>query len=201
MKNSRRIWNHEVRQTDKIARELIGRDERKLGRRLLLFPVSLGAYLRYKRSLINTRKNLLFTKRLAFDAAKEVLRGKERFLEIRLIEIQTKELLDKEGKGFYTEKVRRKQLQEIELLIDHYTEVLRSDKDRYEERIRACYPTKKKYQSFLNRLQEAEHAVIQAAVSSLRKGSKKERAAWFKKVEEASRNARMEEVKGIFPGG
>jgi len=34
-----------------------------------------------------------------------------------------------------------------------------------------------------------------------RKGSKKERALWFKKVEEVSRNAMMEEVQGIFPGG
>jgi hypothetical protein len=201
MKKSRTIWNHEVRQADKIARKLIPRDKGKLGWRLHLLPFSLGAYFRYKRGLFSIRKNLLFTKGLAFDAAKEVVRGKERFLEMRFIELKTKEILDKGGKGFYTEKVRRKQLQEIELLVDHYAEILRSEKDLYEDRIRTCYSTKKKYQSFLNKLHEAEHAVIQAAVSSLRKGSKKEREAWFKKVEEVSRNARMEEVKKIFPHG
>ena len=199
MKNPRIIWNHEVRQADRIARELIRRNDGSLGRRLLLFLISLRAYLRYRRSIAKIRKNLLFTKGLAFDAAKEVLGGKEKFLELRLIEIKTKELLDKGGKGFYTEKVRRKQLQEIELLVDHYIEVLRSEKDRYEERIRECYSTKKKYQSFVNKLHEAEYAVIQASVSSLRKGSKKEREAWFKKVDEASRNAKKQEIEGIFP--
>ena len=199
MKLSRIIWNHEVRQADKIALKLVRKNEGKLARRLLLFPLSLGAYFLYKRGRLKIRKNLLFTKRLAFNAAIEVLGGKERFLEMRLIELKTKEILDKGSKGFYTEKVRRKQLQEIELLVDHYIKVLRSEKDLYEEGIRTCYPTKKKYQSFLNKLQEAEHAVIQVAISSVRKGSKKEREAWFKKVEEVSRNAKMEEMNWIFP--
>jgi len=120
-------------------------------------------------------------------------------MQIRLIEIRTKKLLDKERKGYYTEKLRRKQLNEIELLIDHYLNLLNSKGKNYEALVRATYPSKEKYVSFLNKLQRAEQGVIQAAITSMKKGSKQERLNWFGRLEDASREGRMEEVGEIFP--
>ncbi len=100
MGNHRIIWNHEVKQADEIARSLIDAGRIKFGWRILLLPSFLVGYIRFKKNLILTRKNFLFTKRLAFDAAKEIHGGESHALEMRLIEIKTKKILGKEGKGY-----------------------------------------------------------------------------------------------------
>ena len=198
MGNERTIWNHEVNQANKIARRLIDASKIKLGWRILLLPNFLIHYIYYKKNFFLTRKNLLFTKRMAFDAAKEIAGGGSRATQIRLVEIKTKKLLDKERKGYYTEKLRRKQLNEIEMLMDHYLNLLNSKGKNHAELVRAEYPSKEKYVSFLNRLQKAEEGVIQAAITSMKKGSKQERIAWFTRLTAASKEARGEEVEQIF---
>lgn len=199
MGNLRAIWNHEADQASRIARRLLHANKITLGWRILLLPNLLIHYVRYSRNLNRTRRNLLFTKRMAFDAAKEIKEGESHGTEIRLIEIKTKKLLDQERKGYYTEKVRRKQMQEIELLIDHYLSLSDSQGKNYTEMLRATYGSKEKYLSFLRKLQKAEQEVIQAAVTTMRKASKQERAKWFRGLKEAVKEVRMEEAEMLFP--
>ncbi len=199
MESPRVIWNHEVNQADRIARGLMEEIRVEFGWKALFFPFRLIDYIRFRRRLILTRKNLLFTKQLAFEAAKEIFGGKDPASKMGSIEKKTKDILDKEGKGFYTEKVRRKQLHEIELLIDHYLQLLNSSGTGYEEMIETTYRSKKKYTAFLNKLQQMEQEVIQAAITTMRKGSKNERIGWFRKVKETSKKARIEEAEKIFP--
>ncbi len=165
---------------------------------VLLFPL-LETYVRFRKRLNLTRKNLLFTKRLAFAAAKEISQGKGRAEEVRFIEIKTKELLEKEKKGLYTEKVRRKQLHEIEVLVDHYLGLLNSNRASFPEMIRTSYQSYKDYLSFLHKLHHAEQEVIQATLATMRRGTKKDRRGWFRKVMETCRQVRMEEAERIFP--
>ncbi len=182
-----------------MARRLVETKSAKFGWRILLFPSFLLDYCRYKRSLFLTRKNLLFTKQLAFNAAKEIFEGKDRSSEMASIEIKTKNILDKDKKGLYTEKIRRKQLHEIELLIDHYLGIFNSNQSEYDEMIKTAYPSKQQYKTFFNTLQKAEQEVIQAAIATMRKGSKKDRFKWFKKVEDISKQVQSEEIERIFP--
>ena len=200
MGNERTIWNHEVNQANKIARSLVDARKIKFGWQILLLPNFLIRYIYYKKNLVLTRKNLLFTKRMAFDAAKEIAGGGSHATQVRLVEIKTKKLLDKERKGYYTEKLRRKQLHEIELLIDHYLNLLNSKGKNHAELVKAEYPSKEKYVSFLNKLQEAEQGVVQAAITSMKRGSRQERVAWFTRLTAASKQARGEEVEEIFSG-
>lgn len=199
MGNSRAIWKHEVDQADKIASHLIDASRIRLGLRTLLFPQFLVHYGHYRRDLNRTRKNLLFTKRMAFDAAKEIQGGESQATQIRLIEIQTKRVLDRERKGYYTEKVRRKQLQEIELLVHHYLRLLNSNGKTHEEMIRSTYEAKQKYLTFLKKLQKAEQEVIKAAITTMRKASKQDRFRWFRKLEDVVTRVRMKEMEKIFP--
>ncbi len=198
MGNERTIWNHEVNHANKIARSLVDASRIKFGWRILLLPNFLIHYIYYKKNLILTRKNLLFTKRMAFDAAKEIAGGGSHATQIRLVEIKTKKLLDRERKGYYTEKLRRKQLNEIALLVDHYLNLLNSKGKNHAELVRAQYPSKEKYVSFLDKLQESEQEVIQAAITSMKRGSKQERVAWFTRLTTASKQSRGEEVEEIF---
>jgi hypothetical protein len=199
MAKIRVIWDHEVKIADQMARRLIETESVKFGWRILLLPSFLLDYSRFKKNCFLTRKNLLYTKQLAFDAAKEIFQGQDRSSELASIEFKTKNLLDKDKKGLYTEKIRRKQLQEIELLIDHYISLFNSNKADYDEMIKTAYQSKQKYITFFNTLQRAEQEVIQAAITTMRKGSKKDRIQWFKKVADLSKKTRLEEIAKIFP--
>ncbi len=201
MEKSSVIWNSEVDQADKIARGLIETKRAEFRWKTLFYPSLLLACIRFRKHLFLTRKNFLFTKQLAFEAAKEISRGKDHAGERSSIEIKTKKILEKDGKGFYSEKIRLKQLDEIELLIDHYLQLLNSDRPSYAEMIKTAYKSKKEYLSFLNKLQRTEEEVIQAAVVTMQKGSTQDRLKWFKKVQRVSRKARMEEVERIFHEG
>jgi hypothetical protein len=198
MKNDRIIWQHEVRQVDRIVKALLENKKVALNWKIILLPIFLNKVYQYQKDLRFTRKNILYTKKFAFDAAKNISQGKDQAWEFRRIEIKTREVLDNEKKGFYTEKIRRKQLAEIELLIKHYLDLFSSKQSTYAEVIKERYPSKGNYLAFLNALQKAEEEVIQAAITSMRKGSKKERRLWFQKVKETTRQVRMHEADQIY---
>ena len=194
----RNIWQREVRQADKVAGVLTETSKAKLGWRTLLLPLFLADYFRHQGRKRRTRKNLLFTKQLAFDAAKNVHKTGEPAWEIRKYEIKTQEILDKEKKGLYTDKIRRKQLVEIEFLMNHYLDLFDTDGSSYPAVIKTKYPSRGRYQEFLNRLQKTEEEVIQAAIGTVRQGSKKERRLWYDKVRTTTKKFRMEEAEEIY---
>jgi len=199
MRIARTIWKHEVKQADEIVCSLLERKSEKSGWKKLLLPLLLSEYLLFRRKHKLTRKNLLFTKLLAFKAAREIFQGKPRAEELRFIEIETKKLLEQEKTGFYTEKIRRKQLQEIELLVDHYLGLFNSNRAKFPEMLKASYQSSENYLNFLSKLHRAEQEVIQATISTMRKGSKQERASWFKKLQDTCNTIRMQEAKKLFP--
>jgi hypothetical protein len=198
MKNFRIIWKHEIRQVDRIVKVLLENKKVDLNWKIILLPIFLNKVYHYRKDLRFTRKNILYTKQFAFDAAKNISQGKDQAWEFRQIEIQTQKVLDNERKGFYTEKIRRKQLSEIELLIKHYLDLLSSKQSTYAEIIKDTYPSKGNYLAFLNDLQKAEEYVIQAAITTMRKGSKKDRRQWFQKIKETTKRVRATEADEIY---
>ncbi len=227
------IWKHDVNQAGQIAKLLLDNKKVNLNWKIVLLPVFLYNVYHYRKDLRFTRKNFLFTKQLAFDAAKNILQGKEQAWEFRRIEIKTQEILDREKKGFYTEKIRRKQLSEIQLLIKHYLNLFesttthkeggldftaiggkrqgrevpqslrvepgakhpvwktQSKQTDYPALIRESYTSKENYLVFLSTLHKAEEDVIQAAITTLRRGTKKDRREWFQKVSQTTGEVRM----------
>jgi hypothetical protein len=200
MGNFRAIWKHEVAQADQIAKILLDNKKVTVNWKIMLLPVFLYKVYHYRKDLGFTRKNFLFTKQLAYDAAKNIFQDKGQAWEFRRIEIQTKEILDKEKKGFYSEKIRRKQLSEIDLLIKHYLELFNAKQSKYPEIIKEIYPSKGKYLTFVSTLRKAEEDVIQAATTTMRKGTKKDRREWFQKVRETTKKVRIAEAEKIFAG-
>jgi hypothetical protein len=198
MNKAQKIWKHEVCQAGKIARRLMDTDRLRPGWRIFVLPSALLDFLRMRRQLRLTRKNLLFTRSLALEAAEDISRGKDPHLALGGIEIRTKAILDREKKGLYTEKVRRKQLKEIQSLLDHYLALLKAEGDTYEALFRTVYPDREACRKFFDRLGETEKAVIQASISSIRKESKKGRGEWFAKVTCATDTVREEEMKGLY---
>ena len=198
MSNFRTIWKHEFKQADKIATQLLENKKVKINWKIVLVPVFLYNLYNYRKDLRFTRKNFLLTKQLAFDAAKNISQGKEQAWEFRKIEIKTQEILDKEKKGFYNEKIRRKQLSEIQLLIKHYLDLFESNQSTYAAIIKERYPSKGNYLTFLSTLHKTEEDVIQAAITTMRKGTKKDRREWFQKVKQTTKQVRMAEAEQIY---
>lgn len=198
MKPYRAIKRYEARQTDQIAKNLIDSQMIKFGWRTLVFPFFVYDYIRYIKRLRMLRKNLFFTKQIALGTAQNIHRGKERAWEVRQIEIKTKEILDKEKRGFYTEKIRHRQLNEITLLVDHYLGLLGTNQTNCRAAIKAKYSSKGSYLAFLNKLQKTEEEVIQAAITTMRKGSKKERRLWFDRVRQTTKKFRKQEADRIY---
>ena len=198
MKNFRAIWKHEVQQVDRIVKALLENKKVDLDWKIILLPIFLNKVYQYRKDLRFTRKNILYTKQFAFDAAKNISQGKDQAWEFRQIEIKTQEVLNNEKKGFYTEKIRRKQLSEIELLIKHYLGLFSSNQTTYPEIMKDKYPSKGNYLTFLSALQKAEEEVIQAAITTMRKGTKKDRRQWFQKIKETTKQVRMAEAQQIY---
>jgi hypothetical protein len=89
-------------------------------------------------------------------------------------------------------------LREIEFLIDHYLELLGTNQPGYKESIKAAYTSKGSFLAFLHSLQKLEEEVIQAAIATMRKGTKKERRLWFEKVRAATKKIRMKAADRIY---
>jgi hypothetical protein len=198
MKSFNAIKKHEIRQTGHIARALVDMPKSRFNWRIVVFPIFIYDFIRYRRRLQVLRKNLFFTKQFALEAANNIHQGKERAWEIRQVEIKTRDILDKEKKGFYTDKIRNRQLREIYFLVDHYLELLYTNQPGYKDAIKATYTSKGSFLAFLNNLQKFEEEVIQAAITTMRKGTKKERRLWFDKVRAATKEARMKEANRIY---
>ena len=198
MKNDRIIWKHELRQADQIVKILLDDQKVPVNWRIILLPVYLYHLFKYRNNLRFTRKNVLYTKRLAFEAAKNISQGKDRAWEFRQIEIKTTDVLNKEKKGFYTEKIRRRQLPEIDYLINHYHALFDSKQTTYSAIIKEIFPAKGQYLAHLSSLQKLEEDVIQAAISSMRKGTKTDRRRWFEKVREITKEIRRDQADRIY---
>lgn len=198
MKSINAIRKYEIRQTAQIAVDLVDITKSKFHWRIIIFPLFIYDFIRYRRRLQVLRKNLFFTKHYALEAAKHIHQGRERPWEFRQIEIKTKDILDKEKKGFYTDKIRNRQLREIEFLIDHYLDLLDTDQTGYKDVIKAKYTSKGSFLNFLNSLQKVEEDVIQAAINTMRKGTKKERRLWFDKVRAATKKIRRKAADRIY---
>ena len=198
MKSVNAIKNFEIRQTGQIARTLVDRPTSKFHWRMIVFPLFIYDFIRYRRRLQVLRKNLFFTREFALAAAQHIHEGKERAWEIRQVEIKTREILDKEKKGFYTDKIRNRQLREIDFLIDHYLALLGTDQSGYNDAIKATYSARGSFLAFLNRLQKVEEEVIQAAITTMRKGTKKEQRLWFDRVRAENKKIRSEAADRIY---
>jgi hypothetical protein len=164
----------------------------------IIFPFLIIDYIKYRKTLFVTRKNILFTRQLAFEAAEEIWKGMDRNSAIEMIDTKTKRILFKEGKGLYTEKVRRKQIGEIKRLIDHYLRLMDAKGSVYSDVLIEAYESKKNYMLFIGRVRQAEQDVIHASISSVRKGSKKDRLNWFHRVKKITDEVRTREMEEVF---
>jgi hypothetical protein len=141
-------------------------------------------------------QNLLFTKKLALDAALAMTKnGQSKPHAMSNLEEKTKALLASVEDRIYSEQIRKKQLEEIHLLMDHYCRLLQAEGEDYATLVAHAYNTLNQYSSFLEELKEVEEEVNRAAVKTL--GSQADTET-LSRIEAASHHMRLETAKKIF---
>jgi len=165
----------------------------------VLIPiVFLFSFLKFKRAREAFTLNFMFTKKLALEAAFDMIKkGETKEEAMARIKDKTSHILASDQKGIYSVKIRQKQMREIDLLIDHYHRLLHAEGKNYPSMVKNAYGSWKDYAAFLKQLEQAEKEVNRAAMQTLRTSSAPEIVS---RMEETTDRVRTAEVERIFEG-
>jgi hypothetical protein len=153
-------------------------------------------YVKLKHSREIFIQNQLFTKKMALDAALDM--KKKDFPKdtvMAQIDARTKELVASVPGGIYSDDIRQQQLNEIDLLIDHYSLLLNAPGVDYAALVTKTYPTAAAYSSFLDALRSAEKAVMDAAHRTLGSKADTDTAA---KIESITASMRAAQINNLY---
>ena len=163
----------------------------------VLIPIIfIFGYMRSKETREVFTQNVLFTKKMAMQAAFDMLKKDQtRESVMERIRSKTREMIATIPGGIYSEEIRQEQLKEIELLVDHYCRLLNSDGDDYDSLVFNAYQTPQRLTDFFERLQKAEENVGLAAHNTL--GGDADTAT-LERMNIALRNTRLKVTEKIF---
>ena len=161
--------------------------------------VFIMGYMKAKADREVFSQNMLFTKKLALEAAYGMIRENQTKADaMRSIDIQTRELLTSVPDGLYSDGIRQEQLREMEFLIEHYRKLLQADGQDYDAMVLGVYPQREDFRKFQQALSALEKQVSGAAGRTL--GAQTD-AAMLSRIESATDELRRAEVKQIFDSG
>jgi hypothetical protein len=161
-------------------------------------PVLMVNLLKHKRSSEGFILNLLFTKKLALEATRDMAE-KKLTLEaaIQKADEATSGILAADTRGIYSEMIRQKQLREIELLITHYHSLIITEFKAYETMLRGAYTYRKAYLEFARHLSKAEREVNFAALDAVGKNDTSRK--FVNKMQTSVENTRRLNAEKYFP--
>ena len=198
-KKFNRIYSHERMIANSVALRVI--KSKPIGVWEFLIPiVFILHFMRNKQSREVFIQNYMFTKRHALDAAvKMQKKGYNLDKAMSEIEEKTRKLLTApETRGIYSEDIRRQQMTEIDLLVEHYGKLLDAEGEDYGALVRNAYSRRQDYDTFHQQLKAAEKKVSDAARQTL--GTKADSEA-LSRIEKATDEVRQIEAEKIFGRG
>lgn len=191
--NFQSILSYEQSQARKIAVQLIEFPQ------LTVWEILMPILFILKYADLKTRRetfvlNHLFTKELALKAARDAARGYEED-PLSQAKEKTQRLLEEDKDGLYSEQIRRKQLKEITLLMDHYGKLLHTAGNDYETLVKNAYDSRSRFETFLRELKGVEAETAEAAQQTLGTQANLELAS---RIESTTTAVRMAMVDKIF---
>jgi len=113
-------------------------------------------------------QNHLFTKTMALKAAFDMSKKRLSRQEVLdRIDSQTRKTLASVPETLYSDEIRREQIKEIELLLDHYGMLFKAAGRDYPALVTDAYQTREHYAAFHRQLKAAENDVLVAARRTL----------------------------------
>jgi hypothetical protein len=105
----------------------------------------------------------LFPRKLSLNGALDILNGEDRKKILSQIEDDVKHWLV--SLNLYSERLHRRHMDVIDLLIDHYSRLLHAGGNDYPGLIKDAYQARESYEAYLHRLgtaeQEVDHAIVE----------------------------------------
>lgn len=147
------ILEHEKRFADHLALKVL--DKPKLSVWMILIPIIFVHYF-YRIQKFNSGRN-------AF--AEKYIIVRKRALDEALAVIRTERTPDIEGLARLSklpEAVHGPNLKMVDLLVSHYSDLMRSDGDTIESLVRSAYKTRSNYLLFVNQLNQTEKTLNSA---------------------------------------
>lgn len=138
----------------------------------------------------------LFPRKLTLDGALDIIKGEDRKKILSQIEDGIKQWLS--SLNLYSEKLHRRHMEEIYLLIDHYSKLLHAEGNSYPALVKNAYQTREHYEAYLHRLTAAEQEVDRA-IAEIR-GETEEIWERLRAEQIQVMELRRKEVNQIFPG-
>lgn len=161
-------------------------------------PLLVVNLLRHKRKREAFILNFLFTKKIALETARDMVeRNVSRDAAMQMAEEATGKVLASDTKGVYADKVRQRQLREIELLAGHYYKLIITEGKTYEEMVEEAYSERREYLDFVRRLNQAEKEVNHAALATV--GRNEASLNFINKMEKAVEKIRQTDADKYFP--
>lgn len=157
--------------------------------------IFLHNFLTFRRTREIFTLNFLFTKKLALEAAVDMIKkgqGKEEAMA--RIKDKTRNILASDKKGVYSQKIRQKQMKEIDLLIGHYRRLLEAEGKDYGTMMKNAYQSWEKYAAFLGKLKGAEKEVNSAAQQTVRIATASDLVSKMERATERIRRAQAEKI-------
>ncbi|PIX21580.1 MAG: hypothetical protein COZ69_14045 [Deltaproteobacteria bacterium CG_4_8_14_3_um_filter_45_9] len=102
----------------------------------------------------------LFPRKLALDGALDILNGEDRKNILSRIEKEIRQWLT--SLKIYSERLLRGHMDEIHLLIDHFSKLLNAVGNGYYALVKNAYKTREQYEAHLHQLTAAEQEIDQA---------------------------------------
>lgn len=147
------IWEHEKKFADLLALQVL--DRPKLSVWMILIPIIFVHYFYRIQKFNNGRNafagNYLVDRKQALDEALEVIRTE------KTPDIERLSRLSK-----LPESANEPHQKMLELLVAHYTDLLRSNGDTFESLVRSSYKTRTNYLLFSNQLNQVERTLNSA---------------------------------------
>ena len=158
--------------------------------------IFIFSYMKSKETREVFVQNVMFTKKMAIQAAFDILKkGQTRESVMERIRSKTREMIASVPGGIYSAEIRREQLKEIDLLVDHYSRLLNSQGNDYDSLVLNAYQTPDRLADFFERLQEAEDSVGRAAHNTL--GGSADTPT-LERMKAAMKKSRLKETEKIF---
>jgi len=191
-----RILAHERSLAKRVASSVI--EPRPVGVWEFMIPILfLLNMFQYKRTKEVFSLNFLFTKKLALEGALDMIKENLSPDEVMArIKRKTGELLTSDAKGIYSQKIRQKQLKEIEFLLEHYRMLLQAEGKDYASMARNAYPSRQDYDTFLEQLKIIERGVNRAAQQQVRTTGAPDIVSKMEAAAESRRRTIAQEIFG-----
>jgi len=190
------IHSQERRLAKAIARSVVKMPDITVWAFMIPF-IFVFIFLRYKRASETFVLNFLFTKKLALDAALEIMKNDQSRQDVLArIEEKTSNILAADKQGVYSDRIRRQQMNEINLLLDHYLKLLDAQGNNYQSLVKDAYQTQDNYTAFLRELTLAEKAVNRVAIQTVGRGEAASELVLG--MERAAEGIRTEQAEKIF---